>query len=171
MNELLITMNYIREPMGCTVTWELSDVTQYKSVMVMRFAQSIQDFIKMVKKLDSFKTLCGDDRLSLIKYGCVENLCMRSLQYYDLTHEYWTLYAGNDSSILLKTEFFATCEPSLLNPYKNYFSKIGPEWDSDHNIIDLLSYCLIQIGRPLSIGMSLNWSSDFTCTYFTDTYT
>ncbi|CAG2171396.1 unnamed protein product [Oppiella nova] len=137
MQELLVAVNCIREPIGSTVTSEMSDVTEYKTTLVIRFSQKIQNFIKMAKNLDSFKTLCGNDRLALIKYGCVENLCMRSLQYYDLTHEYWTIYAGNDTSIRVKMDFFATCEPFLCDPHRNYFSKIGPEWDSDPNIIDL----------------------------------
>ncbi|CAG2162335.1 unnamed protein product [Oppiella nova] len=94
MQELLVAVNCIREPIGSTITSEMSDVTEFKTTLVIRFSQKIQNFIKMAKNLDSFKTLCGDDRLALIKYGCVENLCMRSLQYYDLTHEYWTIYAN-----------------------------------------------------------------------------
>ncbi|CAG2103564.1 unnamed protein product [Medioppia subpectinata] len=149
IRELLIAMNWIREPTGGAITGELADPMQYKMTMVNRFNKLIQNFTKMTKQLNSFNNLCGDDMIALIKYGCVENIMMRSVQYYNHMDRYWTICADNKSSFILKMDFTAKCEPMIGDSYIRYFDIMCPEWDSDRLIVDLLTaIVLFDPNRP-----------------------
>ncbi|CAG2107505.1 unnamed protein product [Medioppia subpectinata] len=149
IRELLTAMNWIREPTGGMITGELADPMQYKMTMATRFNKLIQNFTKMTKQLNSFNNLCGNDMIALIKYGCVENIMMRSVQYYNHRDRYWTICADNKSSFILKMDFIAKCEPLIGDSYIRYFDIMCPEWDSDRLIVDLLTaIVLFDPNRP-----------------------
>ncbi|CAG2103563.1 unnamed protein product, partial [Medioppia subpectinata] len=161
IRELLTAVKWIREPTGNTITGELADLVQYKMTMATRFDRLIQNFIKMTKQLNPFNNLCGNDMIALIKYGCIENLLMRSLEYYNQKDRYWTINTGCNSSLLLKLDFTAKCEPLMGDCYIRYFEIMCPEWDSDELIMDLewiLSDCpKCRLNKCFEIGMKKEW--------------
>ncbi|CAG2107506.1 unnamed protein product [Medioppia subpectinata] len=149
IRELLTALKWIREPTGNTVIAELDDPVQYKMTMAARFNTLILNFIQMTKQLNPFNNLCGNDMIALIKYGCIENLLMRSLEYYNPKDRYWTINTDHNSSLLLKLDFTAKCEPFLGDCYIRYFDIMCPEWDSDELIMDLLTaIVLFDPNRP-----------------------
>ena len=47
----------------------------------------------MTKKINSFRNMCQEDQIALLKGGCTEMMILRSAMQYDVDHAKWKVNA------------------------------------------------------------------------------
>ncbi|CAG2176243.1 unnamed protein product, partial [Oppiella nova] len=138
--ELFNAINFIREPSLPTQP-VISDILNLKVAMVQKLDNEIRRFINVAQNVSEFGYLCENDRIALIKYGAIEIICLRLIQFYNFDARHWTLFMERNKWILSKLDQLRS--ESLKRGFRTGFAKIGDEWDSDPIILDLLTVILL----------------------------
>ncbi|CAG2167282.1 unnamed protein product, partial [Oppiella nova] len=115
---------------------QVCNYTSMYAIMDTFYNREIQNLISLSKNLNTFQDLCENDRIALIKYGCTDIICLRSVAYYNQPNEYWTLVMDTNNSFIVKVDILKP-KGDLYYGFKNYLNKIYFEWDSDPIILDL----------------------------------
>ncbi|CAG2170573.1 unnamed protein product [Oppiella nova] len=138
--ELFSAINFIREP---TLPLEpvVTDMMNFKMAMVFKLDKEIRNFITVAQNVAEFDSLCENDRIALVKYGSVEIISMRMIQFYNVAAQSWTIFVDKNNWIVSRMDMLKS-EP-IKAIFRNSFGKIGNEWDSDPIILDLLTIILL----------------------------
>jgi hypothetical protein len=89
LQELLSAAQVFAERATIHTSDEISFQYMIDYTMIARFDRQLKCAIKMCKMLTEFKSLCENDRISLIKYGLFELFFIRSIINYDTKQQYW----------------------------------------------------------------------------------
>ncbi|CAG2170970.1 unnamed protein product [Oppiella nova] len=65
-------------------------IPEVATCLLQKFELFLHRYIFISKCLTSFKCLCDDDQLALIKYSCIEAMLMLTSMYFDNKDEKWT---------------------------------------------------------------------------------
>ncbi|CAG2117904.1 unnamed protein product [Medioppia subpectinata] len=140
LSEMFKAINFIREP-PLPESPRVSDMVNFKVAMVYKLEKEIRNFISVAQNVAEFECLCENDRIALVKYGSVEIICMRLIQFYNTEAQSWTIKMGTDNWILSKVDMFKHEAMKVI--FGNCFKKISDEWDSDPYILDLMTIILL----------------------------
>ncbi|CAG2166098.1 unnamed protein product, partial [Oppiella nova] len=91
---ILIELMTSTKAMGLPLTkntLEVSTIHDYYRTFVVKFEKGIRNVTKAVKGLTPFKNICESDQISLLKYGCIEVLIMRSILYFNYPEECFSI--------------------------------------------------------------------------------
>ncbi|CAG2100007.1 unnamed protein product [Medioppia subpectinata] len=119
----------------------LTDMIDVNSTCLLMLDRDVDDMLKFTKNLDSFRNLCFNDQLALIKYGCLEMLLLRYSILYDIKTDYWTWVWKTDNMTAgtFKLDVYKPEKRNMYVHYKNYLHKLLPEWNRDYIVLDLLT--------------------------------
>ncbi|CAG2100002.1 unnamed protein product [Medioppia subpectinata] len=106
------------------------------------YNREIGEVIKLSNSLGPFQEMCANDRLALVKYGCLDIIILRCIEYYDLPQQQWTVVLDENNSLLISLEMFANNNMDLYNAYKTHFHRACAECDSDAVVLDLPTFVL-----------------------------
>lgn len=67
--------------------FEIGTVGQLVQIANTFYEKEIISFVNSVKKMNVFQNICENDRITLVKYGCMDIMMLRSVQLYDLGRE------------------------------------------------------------------------------------
>ncbi|CAG2168562.1 unnamed protein product [Oppiella nova] len=147
-SELLNAANVLKTPLN-EMSSKIKCLGDAQRVMRFVLDRDIKNIIAFTKNLKGFEMLCEGDQISLIKYGCIDLLYMRSVLKYNYDNQYWNLYIDNKTSVKLDLEILRGGQRNIYGAHKTYLQQIGREWDRDSIIIDLLtSIVLFNPNRP-----------------------
>ncbi|CAG2101271.1 unnamed protein product [Medioppia subpectinata] len=124
ITELLSATNEMRRssPDGRTCLIKHPLIEEACKAWAHKCVQEVDKLVKMSKCLVAFNRICDNDRIALIKYGSVEE---------------------RNNSVVLRMDLLKEYRKSLFDAYDRFIRHIGPEWDSDTIIIDLLTAIVI----------------------------
>ncbi|CAG2179236.1 unnamed protein product [Oppiella nova] len=111
------------------------------TVVGVNLERQVMCAVQMFQNLGTFDTLCENDRISLIKYGCFIMFCMRSLPAYDYSSDHWTYPIDNENSMILTLYQMFPYAYSMA--FKRVFHSLSQELDSDPVVLDLLTAILL----------------------------
>ncbi|CAG2162605.1 unnamed protein product, partial [Oppiella nova] len=137
LNELFNSTKIIGQPLT-KITLEITNMEEFNRTVSFKFDRGIRNFTRGVKGLTAFKNILHEDRISLLKYGCVETLLMRTVMHVDYQEECMRLPWDKENSLMFKLKYLKSFKPEVYNSYIRYLSKMSPIWDSDVAIIDLM---------------------------------
>ncbi|XP_054163640.1 nuclear hormone receptor HR96-like [Oppia nitens] len=104
--------------------------------------KAVQQLIKMIRKINGYKNLCQHDQLALMKAGCTELIILRSVQNYNFEREFWSfpfMSARDDIKNIQLDGMRQPKRPTIYEAHKRFMRLIGHEWDTDLDILNLLS--------------------------------
>ncbi|CAG2167278.1 unnamed protein product, partial [Oppiella nova] len=113
------------------ITTQIDNYPQLYPILDKFFDKEIRNCITLSKNLSTFEVMCENDRLSLVKYGCVDIMCLRSAAYYHRLNEYWTIFLDQNHSFLIKLDVMKYVKIDMYYVYKTHFTRICSECDSD----------------------------------------
>ncbi|GBN69048.1 Nuclear hormone receptor HR96, partial [Araneus ventricosus] len=99
---------------------------------------AIRRLIKMSKRISSFKNLCQDDQIALLKGGCTEMMILRSVMSYDPEKECWHGPQG-PKIMSIKVDVLKEAKGNLYEEHKRFLTSFHPQWRADENIMLILS--------------------------------
>lgn len=91
LSELLSATHLIRQPLT-RITKEITNIPDLRKTMSYKYDRDIKTFVKAMKSLRGFNSLCEIDRIALLKDHCFAILLMRSVMFYNYETHYWTLF-------------------------------------------------------------------------------
>ncbi|CAG2173479.1 unnamed protein product [Oppiella nova] len=136
LNELFNSTKIIGQPLT-KITLEITNMEEFDRTVSFKFDRGIRNFTRGVKGLTAFKNILPEDKISLLKYGCIEALLMRTVMHVDYQEECMRLPWDKENGLMVKLEFLKSFKPEVYNSFIRYLSKMSPIWDSDIAIIDL----------------------------------
>ncbi|GFT77561.1 nuclear hormone receptor HR96 [Nephila pilipes] len=99
---------------------------------------AIRRLIKMSKRISSFKNLCQDDQIALLKGGCTELMILRSVMSYDPEKECWQGPEG-PKKMSIKVDVLKEAKGNVYEEHKRFITSFHPHWRADENIMLILS--------------------------------
>ncbi|GFY40893.1 nuclear hormone receptor HR96 [Trichonephila inaurata madagascariensis] len=99
---------------------------------------AIRRLIKMSKRIGSFKNLCQDDQIALLKGGCTELMILRSVMSYDPEKECWQGPEG-PKKMSIKVDVLKEAKGNVYEEHKRFITSFHPQWRADENIMLILS--------------------------------
>ncbi|CAG2175506.1 unnamed protein product, partial [Oppiella nova] len=142
IDELLVATNVFNTELSDNIV-EIRDPNEGFRVTNQKYEQGIQTIVDFTKRLDGFQKLCLEDKISLVKYGCLELNFLRSLPYFDEQTQEYRLPLTNNSTLKVTLESFKEHRMPTYYPLKLFMDKFFTEWNRDQVIIDLLSAIVI----------------------------
>ncbi|XP_054169177.1 vitamin D3 receptor-like [Oppia nitens] len=112
---------------------------QLNSIIDQFWEQYIQNVIDFSMNLSSFHDICVNDRIALVKYGCVDIICLRIIDCYKHSEETWNIVLNREQSVIVAMDKLKLIRRDIYNIYKMYFNKIFCECESDIILLDLLT--------------------------------
>ncbi|CAG2165754.1 unnamed protein product [Oppiella nova] len=138
LSDLYLASNLFRYP-STEHHFEAKDIMHYYKMWGNRLEVDVQDIVKYTKDVTKLVDICEDDKLTLIKQGCMEIIAIRAIYCWDSQSEKWTIFMDNSNSFVIPLDLLRNEKRNLYNTYKSYFRKILPEWNWDSVILDLLT--------------------------------
>ncbi|CAG2100003.1 unnamed protein product [Medioppia subpectinata] len=140
----------LRELMAVTKVWDIPSVFANHMVQITNrqimdymsgifYDKEVKNVITLSKSLSTFERICDNDRIALVKYGCMDILCLRSVTSYDTINEYWRIVLNEEISFLMRADILKSIRNDVYMIYIDYFTSICHELDSDPIILDLLT--------------------------------
>ncbi|CAG2101821.1 unnamed protein product [Medioppia subpectinata] len=109
---------------------------EFLMIIDLQKLHDIKNVVKMCKMLVSFKGICDHDKITLLKYGAHEVHCMRSITYYDIANESWTINLNDKKAMVLRLDFIKDSE--IYCDFREYINNIFTEIDSDMNLLNMV---------------------------------
>ncbi|CAG2101822.1 unnamed protein product, partial [Medioppia subpectinata] len=155
---------------------------EFLMIIDLQKLHDIKNVVKMCKMLVSFKGICDHDKIVLLKYGAHEVHCMRSITYYDIANESWTINlvvfhelnllvdiseTDDKKAMVLRLDFIKDSE--IYCDFREYINNIFTEIDSDMNLLNMawLALSLLQqhvymylLKRYLLMKYRSEWEAD-----------
>lgn len=110
------------------------------------FEHAIKKIIIAVKNIQSFKCMCQDDQIALLKGSAGEIKGLLNIRYFNPTQELCIVPNPNDqNSILIIDHGYLkkTYGEELYNRCKNFFLAFRPDWKDDDSIINLMAMIML----------------------------
>ncbi|CAG2168804.1 unnamed protein product, partial [Oppiella nova] len=114
------------------------NISRIMAIFVERITKSI---VKMSKNLQAFNSICENDQIILIKYASFEICVIRAILCFNFEHQYWNLIMDDERSVVMKLDLLKKDKRNIHENHKNILDKMGKEWESDTNLIDLKYRC------------------------------
>ncbi|XP_045475500.1 nuclear hormone receptor HR96 [Harmonia axyridis] len=108
-------------------------------------AIAIRRLIRMVKKINAFKSMCQEDQVSLLKGGATEIMILRSAMNYDSKNKSWQI-PKKQQSINLNVDILKQAKNNAYDEHEKFIRTFDPRWRADENII--LIMCAIALFTP-----------------------
>ncbi|XP_076042829.1 nuclear hormone receptor HR96-like [Oratosquilla oratoria] len=116
------------------------DMTNPSLINVINLTDiAIRRLIKMSKRISSFKSLCQEDQIALLKGGCTEMMILRSVSAYDPDKDSWKIQQDHDRYKNIKLKVLKAAQGNVYEEHKRFILAFNQEWRQDHNIMLLLS--------------------------------
>ncbi|CAH2005506.1 unnamed protein product [Acanthoscelides obtectus] len=100
-------------------------------------ALAIRRLIKMVKKINSFKNMCQEDQVALLKGGCTEIMLLRSAMNYDPQKRTWEI--PHTQELNVDVDILKLAKGNIYQEHEKFIKTFDPKWIADENIILILS--------------------------------
>ncbi|XP_054166222.1 nuclear hormone receptor HR96-like [Oppia nitens] len=107
------------------------------------FERHMRRLTKMCQQLTAFSSICQTDAIALVKYGCVDLFCMRSVPNYNCTDDNWTFALDNQDSIIINMKAIKNFPSNVYHFSRKFYHQICREWDTDLVILDLLTAIIL----------------------------
>lgn len=132
LEELVTANEILKMPLVCGVNDpSLIDVINMTD-------HAIRRMIKMSKRINSFKNLCQEDQIALLKGGCTEMMILRSVMSYNPEKECWQGPQG-PKIMSIKVDVLKEAKGNLYEEHKRFLTSFHPQWRNDENIMLILS--------------------------------
>ncbi|CAG2176879.1 unnamed protein product, partial [Oppiella nova] len=126
-------------------------LTQYDhtfDVVLSKLEKQLTALTQIGQHLQGFAGLCQNDKVCLIKYGCLDMSYLGSIPYFDSTRSRWTFPTDKSNTFIMSLN--ARHGMANENLLKWVFDSISVEWDSDPQILRLLTaIMLFNADRPM----------------------
>ncbi|XP_054169198.1 nuclear receptor ROR-beta-like [Oppia nitens] len=120
------------------ITSQISTPNEINCCMFFKIDKGVRIITSAAKRLSAFRNICQRDQISLLKYGCIESVFMRSVVYYNWSIDCWILPFDNENTIMINLENLRQFPTNVYNIVKNFMRKMYSIYDSDRYVIDLL---------------------------------
>ncbi|CAG2170631.1 unnamed protein product [Oppiella nova] len=140
LRELLTATDSIR--VWPVTAWEIRN----NWVMFHKINEQTMKMIQMSKRLSAFNSLCENDRISLIKYGCFALYYMSIVPNYNTDKDCWSFETCTKDKVKFPLETYRSKPLGVYEQYKLFYHKICGEWDMDPVVLDLKK-------RTLTVGI------------------
>ena len=156
----LYTATYVMRHPQSKVFREITDIDDLTKTMNLKFEKEIRNLIRMCKKLNTFREVCENDKIALLKYRCFEAILLRSVTIFDFQSKDFMFYGVNiphiyqlpkcyasiyvafctnqdeNTTITFKIDLIKQTKRGLYANLIEYLLFIGQEWDSDPIILE-----------------------------------
>lgn len=106
----------------------------------------------MAKKVNSFKSMCQQDQVALLKGGCTEMMILRSVMQYDIDHSTWRIPQSREGMASIKTDVLKLANNNVYEEYESFIRSFDAKLRKDENIILIMSaIVLFTPNRPMTI--------------------
>ncbi|XP_045130825.1 nuclear hormone receptor HR96-like [Portunus trituberculatus] len=127
--------------------YNFKDLSNPSLINVINLTEiAIRRLIKMAKRISSFKTLCQEDQIALLKGGCTEMMILRSVCAYDPDKDSWKIQQDHSKTQDIKLKVLKAAPGNVYEEHKRFILAFDPEWRKDPHIIFLL--CAITLFSP-----------------------
>ncbi|CAG2178211.1 unnamed protein product [Oppiella nova] len=137
LRELLTATDSIR--VWPVTAWEVRN----NWVMFYKINEQTMKMIQMSKRLSAFNSLCENDRISLIKYGCFALYYMSIVPNYNTDKDCWSFETCTKDKVKFPLETYRSKPLGVYEQYKLFYHKICGEWDMDPVVLDLLTAIIL----------------------------
>lgn len=96
---------------------------------------AIRKFITMAKRVSSFKSLCEEDQIALLKGCCAELMVLRSVMSYNTLEDCWT---DGDERCVMKMSVLKQAKGNLYEEHRKFINSFKPAWRKDERVMLLL---------------------------------
>ncbi|CAG2163687.1 unnamed protein product [Oppiella nova] len=79
LNELFGAIKWVGVQRREHITSDITNVTDIHQTMVQKFENAIRSSTRAMRQLTPFRMMCESDQISLLKYGCLEIIYLRSI--------------------------------------------------------------------------------------------
>ncbi|CAG2168938.1 unnamed protein product [Oppiella nova] len=141
LQEVITACNHSLLDLIPVATSEATDFYEFIGCLRNKGETEIPLIVRMCRHLRAFDTLCGDDQISLLKFGALEMLIQRLICTYDSATKCFIIPQG-DKSTKLSLEFWRFQERKYT-AYMNLLSTMSSKWDGDPLVIHLLTIILL----------------------------
>lgn len=110
------------------------------------FEYVIKQIIIAVKNIQSFKCMCQDDQIALLKGSVGEIKSLLKIRYFNPYEDMYCIPNPNEqnSSLVIDHSYLKKAYgEELYNRCKNFFLSFRPDWKDDDSIISLMSMILL----------------------------
>jgi nuclear receptor subfamily 1 group I len=115
-------------------------------------AIAIRRLIKMSKKINSFKNMCQEDQIALLKGGCIEMMILRSVMQYDFDRATWKIPHSQEEMSNIKADVLKLAKGNIYEEHERFILTFEKSWRTDENIILILSaIVLFTPDRPKTV--------------------
>ena len=110
-------------------------------------AVAIRRLIKMSKNISSFKRMCQEDQIALLKGGCTEMMILRSVMQYDSDKAFWKI-PSMSTTTNLRADILKLCPKgtSIYDEHEKFIKTFDLKLRTDERIILIL--CAITLFSP-----------------------
>lgn len=102
-------------------------------------AIAIKRLIKMVKKINAFKSMCQEDQVALLKGSCTEMMILRSIMQYDVDHSTWKIPHSQEDMSRVKSDVLKLANNNAYEEYEKFIRTFDAHLRKDENIILIMS--------------------------------
>lgn len=106
-------------------------------------AVAIRRFIKMAKKINSFKNMCEEDQVALLKGGCIEMMVLRSTMTYDGQRNQWKIPHCQEQFGSIRTDVLKLAKGNIYRTHESFIRSFEPRWRTDEHVILIMSAILL----------------------------
>ncbi|XP_054165639.1 nuclear hormone receptor HR96-like [Oppia nitens] len=122
-------------------------------VIGLHMERHIIGLTQLCKQLSSFDLIVDNDWIALVKYGCYDLFCMRSLTRYDHYRDVWRFQMSIDNIIDIDMDWV---HPNDHQLFRKIICNIYNDWEYDSTILDLLTaIILFNPDHPMLINRNL----------------
>lgn len=103
---------------------------------------AIRRLIKMSKKIASFRRLCQEDQIALLKGSCTELMILRSVMTYNPENDCWLGPRGpgrlGGELMRIKLDVLREAKGNVYEEHKRFIHSFEPNWRTDECVMLLL---------------------------------
>ncbi|CAG2172778.1 unnamed protein product, partial [Oppiella nova] len=90
--ELSSVTKMFTTPLSLGPVFKITNIDVFNGVYNEFCDKEIRNVITLSKNLSTFQNICENDKIALVKYGCIDIICLRSLSFYNKSNEYWNIF-------------------------------------------------------------------------------
>ncbi|CAG2101223.1 unnamed protein product [Medioppia subpectinata] len=130
--QLFMSMNVVKDPVvRCT-----SEMTTYTEEA--RIEDKYKRIVKMATNITEFNDLCAEDKVSLLKTGVPDIMCLTTVLGFDFEGEFWRVPIHN-YGVRVPLEVLKVGKSGLLyTAHRKFMINLKYEYDTDSNLVDIL---------------------------------
>ncbi|KAJ8709900.1 hypothetical protein PYW08_009904 [Mythimna loreyi] len=155
LNELIVANKALNAPIDDDISQLVGDTASagFKEggskhdprliTIVNLTAVAIRRFIKMAKKINSFKNMCEEDQVALLKGGCIEMMVLRSTMTYDGQRNQWKIPHCQEQFGSIRTDVLKLAKGNIYRTHESFIRSFEPRWRTDEHVILIMSAILL----------------------------